>query len=331
MPILSIVIPVYNAEKTIKYCVESILSQTFMDIEIICVNDGSTDNSLVIISEIANNDSRVIVLDQVNKGASEARNLGVQHSRGEYITFVDADDWLEKYAYESCIEKMENHGLDVVEFNCNYLYDNPQDNIKQFYSLNEQIVETTCGKAFNYELSKSHVVWNKIFKRRIIIDNQLEFKHRDQFVEDFLFNAQYYIFVSRVGYINDALYNYVQHDSMYMSSYKAEWIYRYLGSIHEYYVKKKSLFSEENVLNEAAILLFQLIREWKQNCLTKGIAQKDIQKYIINIFETEFHKTLRNRVLTLRAPIMYFFVTGKGRILLPKIYINALTTLYGRL
>ena len=105
MPKLSIIIPVYNVEKYLPKCLESILGQSFKDFEIICVNDGSTDNSLQVLQTYKKQDGRIVIVDKKNEGSGIARNLGLSTARGNYVYFVDSDDWLENYALEKMIHK----------------------------------------------------------------------------------------------------------------------------------------------------------------------------------------------------------------------------------
>ena len=114
---VSIIIPVYNAEKFLKKCLDSIVNQTFKDIEIICVNDGSKDNSLSILKEYQSKDSRIVIIDKENAGVSAARNDGIRKSTGEYITFVDSDDWLELNGIESIYKIITEKNVDVVNYN----------------------------------------------------------------------------------------------------------------------------------------------------------------------------------------------------------------------
>ena len=95
-PEVSVIIPVYNVEKYLERCLDSVINQSFTDIEIICVNDGSTDNSLEILKYYEQMDDRVIVIDKENQGLSETRNLGINISNGKYITFIDSDDWIKR-------------------------------------------------------------------------------------------------------------------------------------------------------------------------------------------------------------------------------------------
>lgn len=122
---VSVIIPVYNTEKYVRQAVESICRQTLKDIEIIIVNDGSTDGSLAILEELAAQDERIKLFSQENQGQSAARNFATEKAKGKYIYFMDSDDFLEKDALQLCFEKAENNNLDFVLFDADIL--NPQD------------------------------------------------------------------------------------------------------------------------------------------------------------------------------------------------------------
>lgn len=105
MPKLSVIVPVYNVEKYLKECINSIINQTLKDIEIICVNDGSTDNSLKILEELSQLDNRIKIINKENGGLASARNAGMKVASGEYYTFIDSDDFIDTNAYETVINK----------------------------------------------------------------------------------------------------------------------------------------------------------------------------------------------------------------------------------
>ena len=113
---ISIIVPVYNTEKYLGVCLDSLISQTYKDIEIICVDDGSTDNSLQILNDYAAKDSRIKILTQKNQGPSVARNLGLEKAKGEYITFVDSDDWVSIDMCEKIYSKAIDTNADLVLF-----------------------------------------------------------------------------------------------------------------------------------------------------------------------------------------------------------------------
>ncbi len=125
IPKVSVIIPVYNTEKYVRQAVESICRQTLKDLEIIIVNDGSTDGSMTILEELAAQDERIKLFSQENQGQSAARNFATEKAKGKYIYFMDSDDFLEKDALQLCFEKAVNKNLDFVLFDAEIL--NPQD------------------------------------------------------------------------------------------------------------------------------------------------------------------------------------------------------------
>ncbi|MBR6126526.1 glycosyltransferase family 2 protein, partial [bacterium] len=118
---VSIIIPVYNVEEYLEQCLESVKNQTYTDLEVLCINDGSTDNSLEILNRYAHEDSRFMVFSQENLGVSAARNKGIDLSTGEYILFLDPDDWWSEDIVEKAVNKIEAENSEVVIF-CSYYY-----------------------------------------------------------------------------------------------------------------------------------------------------------------------------------------------------------------
>lgn len=174
MPSISVIIPVYNSAGYLRQCLDSVLAQTLSDIEIICVDDGSTDGSKEIVKEYCLLDLRISLIEQDNLGAGAARNNGIRYATGEYVHYLDSDDWLEPWAYEKVYGKAISAGVDVCIFQ-KYLYDNVTG------------VSTPSIRAFkedhvtNFEDNPSFFVhspvvpWNKISKRSLIIDNHLKY------------------------------------------------------------------------------------------------------------------------------------------------------------
>jgi len=116
--LISVVLPVYNAERFLRQCLDSIINQTLRNIEIICVDDGSTDGSLAILREYAARDARVIIVTQENKGAGAARNKGIEVARGEYLSFLDSDDFFELSMLEKAHAKVVKDNADIVVWQC---------------------------------------------------------------------------------------------------------------------------------------------------------------------------------------------------------------------
>ena len=124
---ISIVLPVYNVANYLRKCLDSLVNQTFEDFEVICVNDGSTDLSLGILEGYSLTDSRFKIITQENQGLSGARNTGIQHVQGDYILFVDSDDWLEETALEQLYEHVEGFNSDITMFKFKYYNENSSE------------------------------------------------------------------------------------------------------------------------------------------------------------------------------------------------------------
>ena len=151
---VSVIVPVYNVEKYIKKCLDSLLGQTLKEIEILAVNDGSTDSSSEILNEYASRDSRIIVLNKENGGLSDARNYALPHVRGEYIGFIDSDDYVDSEMFRVMYQKAVETDSDIVECNLHHTFDSYEDTEigKHITDKKEMIMH---GRS---------VVWNKIYK-----------------------------------------------------------------------------------------------------------------------------------------------------------------------
>ena len=121
---ISIIVPIYNAEKTLEKCIESILKQTFKNFELILVNDGSTDKSLVICNRYSNKDKRIRIIDKKNEGTIPTRKRGIKESKSEYVTFIDADDWIRKDTLEIINLEINKNNPDVIVFNYYRVFNN---------------------------------------------------------------------------------------------------------------------------------------------------------------------------------------------------------------
>ena len=128
---VSVIIPVYNIEKYLKKCLDSVTNQTFSDIEIICVNDGSTDNSLSILEEYAKKDNRIKIINKENGGLSSAWNAGLNEVSSEYVTFVDGDDWIDTKTFKLAYEAMINNKVDYVCWGANIVPEYYDDKINE--------------------------------------------------------------------------------------------------------------------------------------------------------------------------------------------------------
>jgi glycosyltransferase involved in cell wall biosynthesis len=167
-PLLSVITPVYNVSLYLERCVESILNQSYHNIELILIDDGSTDHSSELCDEWAGKDSRIVVTHKDNGGVSSARNVGLEQARGEYITFVDSDDFLAPDTYEDNMDFLLKHqDVDILQYPyCDYINDN---NISNFHKPSTDLLVGSEEIFRNWWSGKplEYVIWNKIFKRKL--------------------------------------------------------------------------------------------------------------------------------------------------------------------
>ena len=176
---ISVIVPVYNAENYIKRCVDSILCQTYKDLELVLVNDGSKDNSLEILREYEQKDNRVNVIDQENKGVSGARNTGLENTSGEYILYVDADDWIEKDTLEILIKQSEN--ADIVFFGSDNA-ETPEQSKRQSVDTYEIWDQDKQMLEFMKHKTMTGMLWNKLIRRSLT--QNLFFNEKTGYGED---------------------------------------------------------------------------------------------------------------------------------------------------
>lgn len=227
-PNISIIVPIYNAEKYMKKCIDSILSQTLENIEIILVNDGSVDNSANIADKYSQLDKRVRVIHQNNSGPSVARNTGISVARGKYIGFVDSDDYIEKTMYEELFKSADKNNVQVAmcSYIENYIYKNESHIIKanlergKVYDkpgIQSNIINT-FAKNENYGF---YSLWNKIYLREWLIKSNLKMDESRDHGEDWWFNINVFSKIDTFIYIDKELYNYIHINSnSLMSKYR---------------------------------------------------------------------------------------------------------------
>lgn len=204
--LVSIIIPIYNAEETLVECIDSVLKQTYNNIEIILINDGSNDRSGLICEELKAKDDRIKLIHQKNSGPSTARNVGVLSSKGLYLQFVDADDHIDLKMVETLLSVYENE-VDLVL--CGY-YNNSIKS-KEFIPDNEGSYTLTEFVGFFSELFKKtliHSPGNKLYRASIIKDNDIEFSVKNKHGEDLMFNIEYLQHCKEVSLIKRPLYYY---------------------------------------------------------------------------------------------------------------------------
>lgn len=211
MPALSIIIPVYNSERHLKQCVDSVLAQSYADFEIILVDDGSTDLSGKLCDEYASRYTNVYVFHKKNEGVSAARNKGIEQARGEYVVFVDSDDWLEKDA----LSLLMQHGdmADLMFFGSAFhavdkgvkTYCPELHMYKGLSELQEGMIDLVVNPKYPDYLGYT---WNKVFKRSILKECNIRFIDNLAYREDEAFTLQYAYYCKNLITLPDIIYNY---------------------------------------------------------------------------------------------------------------------------
>jgi glycosyltransferase involved in cell wall biosynthesis len=197
-PIISIIIPVYNAENYLEECINSVYNQDVVNLEVICINDGSTDNSLAVLNKVKNKFNDLIIINQNNRGLAAARNCGLQVASGDYVYFLDNDDFLYPDVLKKMLEIVETKKLDICFFNV------LKDGKSFYFHMKHQLIDVYTGKEMykvNYELNHffpPSAVWTMLFDNSFLRYNNLKFKEGLEH-EDEEFTPRAYYHANRVS------------------------------------------------------------------------------------------------------------------------------------
>lgn len=234
MPKVSVIVPVYNVEKYITRCLTSLVNQTIDDLEIILVNDGSKDNSEQIIRQFKKDYKNIIYVKKENGGLSSARNFGLIYATGEYVAFLDSDDYVDRTLYQKMYEKAKATNSDYVE--CDFIWKYPD---------HEKIDVGFRYKDKKEMFEKARVVaWNKLIKREIIINKKIEFPV-GLYYEDIEFFYKLLPYINSFAFVEEPLIYYVQRDNSIVNKQdsRTKQIFKVLDNVIDYY-KKIGLYSE---------------------------------------------------------------------------------------
>ena len=261
-PKISIIVPVYNGEKTIKRCIDSILEQTYENIEIIIVNDGSVDNTLSICEKNYKNNKNVFIFNINNGGVSNARNFGIEKSTGEYIIFVDGDDTLDQDMIISLYNNLKSNkdivicGIKLLDSNLNLVNELNYSNTNKSDVVNLDKKEIL--QLFKIDLLNSPC--NKLFISSIIKNNNLKFNSNLSIGEDLMFVMDYLEYINNIYVLNKSMYNYINSNNQSLSIKINLEMYEIQMSIF----KKIYSFLEKNKIsikykNDITILYYTLV------------------------------------------------------------------------
>lgn len=260
MPKVSVIVPIYNVEKYLEKCINLLLSQTLEDIQIILVNDGSKDNSGNIAKEYEkNNKDRVIYVEKENGGLSDARNYGLKYATGDFIAFLDSDDYIEKNAYEEMYHKAMEENADYVE--CDFIWEFPN--------------KIRVDRQYPYKNKKEMlsfvrvVAWNKMIKRQLIADNNLEFPKGLRY-EDVEFTYKLIPFINKFAYVDKPFIHYVQREGSIanVQNERTAEIFTVLDNVIEFY-KENNIYEEYRNELEYNYARYLLCSSLKRMCKIK--------------------------------------------------------------
>lgn len=215
---VSVIIPIYNVEEYLAQCLESIINQTYRNLEIICINDCSTDNSLTILKEYQQKDSRIVILqNKENGGLAYTRNVGIQKAAGEYVLFVDSDDMIVGDLVESCLKVASDS--DMVCFDYRQVTEDKREAIRQYaykmadglYTAESYFIESVRTNSTIFS------VWSKFFRRQFLVDNHISF-YDGILYEDMLFSFQCFVKARKIYSLNRQLYVYRVRDTSIMTT-----------------------------------------------------------------------------------------------------------------
>lgn len=327
--LISIIVPVYNTENFLSKCLESLINQTYKNIEIICVNDGSTDNSSQILESFLSKDSRITIINQDNRGISQSRNEALKNASGDYIMFVDSDDWIEEKTCEFVVKEIESHEYDVVMWayvsegatrsDLKFVF-NEKKIFKDELSLQKihrRFIGIIEEELRNPELADSLCpVWGKIYRRKLL--NNLEFVDLKKIgtYEDGLFNLEVFWSVKKAVYLHQPLYHYRRnnnnsHTAKYRPNLFTQW--NSLFNIMQRFIARNRCGNDyyDALSNRIALSILGLglnILNSKFNFLDKCRMIKDIltkERYL------KAYKSLKFKYFPLHWKLFYFCAKHK--------------------
>ena len=307
---ISVIINVFNGEKYIKKCLESIINQTYKDIEIVIVNDGSTDDTKKIIESYK--DKRIKLINQENMGLSLSRNVGIDNSKGDYLYFVDVDDYLEKDALEYLYNLMIKYDADITTCRPIDRYDyetkivNEKENIEIL--TNEEMLKRVLLIKY-----REGTTWNKLFKKELF--DKVRFEKR--IINDVVTTYKLVINAKKIVYSNQIKYNYYRHDESIISKKRTAYMIDLLEGAKERYDYVKKIFPNMKENDATLALLIVSMYFTNDEELLKYLEEEKTRKlfkqlFSLKLLKCDMRKNDKIKLLLFRInPKLYKFVTLK--------------------
>ncbi len=289
---VSIIIPIYNAEKTLVKCLESVVNQTYKNIEIILINDGSSDKSEAICKDYLEKDTRIIYIKQENKGIGFTRNKGISLSTSDYICFVDSDDWVEDNYVELLINNLVKYDADISIGEVNYVF-TVEDYLKKPKQLNEKIELLKSEEALKLiflDKELKSFPWMKIFKKSLF--KNIKYPENITHFEDLATNYKIFSVANKIVRSNQKIYNYVYFQNSNSNSKEILRQYEFIITKNEMFLFSKNYKFDsktekkilKNTLSDCFYSIKKIIRQININFLPKELetVKKELRHYLNN-------------------------------------------------
>lgn len=315
-PFLSVIVPVYKVEAYLHECVDSILRQTFHDMEIILVDDGSPDSCPKICDEYAEKDSRIRVIHQKNGGTVRARNAGINVAKGKYITFVDSDDWIEAEMYQTMYDLVKEHEADILitdyYYNCNGHVVKYENHIEAGFYEGEKLLEMQKRMIYSgefYQFGIYPVLWNKWYKREILIENMICIDQQISWGEDMAWTYPSILDASKIYIYKEQCFYHYRYRADAMTKASDPYYFSKFRHLYEYmdmclYKKKREDLLEQLEYHKIFTFVMGIQQEiGSLSDILHGRSIKRLRKCILN--EDIFINMRGVHVDKLEIPFLY--------------------------
>ena len=331
---VSIIIPVFNGEKYIEECIKSIINQTYKNLEIIIVNDGSTDKSIEIVNKYKEVDDRIKIINKENQGVSIARNIGMENATSEWIMFVDSDDTLEKDAVENFARKIDKDA-DIIFSNVYCLIDNKKEIAKCIYketrdfydSDKKELIDSIFYDNEKWKVKYAPTPFAKLYRKKFLQENKICFIENLKYGEDGIFNFLAFNYAKKIVFIDKLTYNYRIHNESVMRKYDPNLIENYTKLLNEYEKKliEKNLY-EQYKEEYNFFVLRQINKFFNRYFLDERNTKKykELKSEFMLLLEEQTYKEVifreKTNSLSIKRRLMLFLVKRKQFFLLKLFY-----------
>ena len=293
-PKISVIIPVFNTELYLNACLDSVINQTYLDIEIIIVNDGSNDSSASICEEYSKVDQRIIFIDKENEGVSVARNIGINLARGEWVYFLDSDDFLELNTFEALIESAEKTACDLIHFGYRTLKGDKKINEMVYFNYQEY---QNIGLFIKHKKLKPMPASLTFIKRKILKESGILFNVDMKHNEDLLFVYTLYCHAKKIVVLNEIFYNQVMSENSASRKPLNIKVLKdrifFLSELCNYVRKQDLILEYKKEINSLSKYIFVLALYYEDFHKYKNEIQKDLRFLYLNnrdVFDARYFK-----------------------------------------